>query len=79
LPPKLGLAKKTPTNSPNHLLGNIWIEYTFPYALLPHHEVTKQDTIGVIRRTSAKLPHHKGLALVYPMKNEMSILCHVVK
>jgi len=46
---------------------------------LPHHEGEKQDTIGVIRRASAKLPHHRGFALTYLMENEMSFVRHVVK
>jgi hypothetical protein len=41
-----------------------------PYALLPRHEREKRDTIGVTRRTSAKLPH---LVLVYPMENETTL------
>jgi hypothetical protein len=46
---------------------------------MPHHEVTKRDTIGVIKRVNAKLPHHKGLALTYPMENETSFVRHVIK
>jgi len=50
LPLELKLAKKTPIVSfPNHLLKNVWVESTFPYAMLPCHEGAKRDTIGVIR------------------------------
>jgi len=42
LPPKLSLAKKTFfTSFPIRLLENIWIEYVFPYGLLPHHKGAK--------------------------------------
>jgi hypothetical protein len=46
---------------------------------LPHHKRVKRDTIGVIRRLSAKLPHHKGLALAYTMENETPLVRHVIK
>jgi hypothetical protein len=55
------------TSFPIRLLENIWIEYVFPYGLLPHHKAAKQDTIRVTRWTNVKLPHHKGLVPVYPM------------
>jgi hypothetical protein len=51
----------------------------FPYALLLRHKEAKCDTIGGIRGTSAKLPHHKGLVLTYPMENETPFIHHVVK
>jgi hypothetical protein len=51
----------------------------FPYAMLPHHEGAKQDTIGVTRRTNVKLSHHRGLMLNYPMENEMSLTHHAIK
>jgi len=42
LPPKLSLAKITFfTSFPIRLLENIWIEYVFPYGLLPHHKGAK--------------------------------------
>jgi hypothetical protein len=46
---------------------------------LPRQEGAKQNTIGVIRRTNAKMPHRKGLALVYPLENEMPLVHHIVK
>ncbi len=45
----------------------------------PHHEGAKQDNIGVIGRTSAKLPFHRGLALTYSMENEMTFVHHVIE
>jgi hypothetical protein len=41
--------------------------------------MAKQDTIEVIRKASAKLPHHKGLAFTYLMENEMPFVHHVVE
>ncbi len=51
----------------------------FPYALLAHHEDGKRNTIGVIKKTSVKLPHHRGLALTYLMENGMSFVHHVIE
>jgi hypothetical protein len=51
----------------------------FPYAMLPHHEGAKQDTIGVVGGTNAKLPHCMGPSLAYPMENEMSLVHHIVE
>jgi hypothetical protein len=51
----------------------------FPYVMLAHHEGAKQDTIGVARRTSAKLPHCTNLSQVYLMENEMSLVHHAIK
>jgi len=51
----------------------------FSYALSPYHEGVKQNTIGVIEKTSAKLPHCMGFMLAYLMENEMSFIHHVVK
>jgi hypothetical protein len=51
----------------------------FLYAPLPYHEGAKQDTIGVTRRASVRLPHHRGFALIYPMLNETPFLCHVIE
>jgi hypothetical protein len=39
----------------------------------------KGDTIGVIRGSSAKLPYHKGLVLIYPMKNETLLVRHIIE
>jgi len=61
------------------MLENAWIEFTFPYALLSHHEGVKRTTIGVIRGVSAKLPHHRGIVLAYPMENKVPFVCHKVK
>jgi hypothetical protein len=51
----------------------------FLYALLPHHEGAKRNTIGVTRGTSAKLPHHNNHVLTYSMENETPFVHHVVK
>jgi hypothetical protein len=51
----------------------------FPYASLPCHKGAKQDTIGVIKGTNAKLPHHRGLLLVYQMENETPLVRHAVE
>jgi hypothetical protein len=51
----------------------------FLYALLPHHEGAKQNTIGVIKRISAKLPLHRGLALIYSMENETTFVHHIIE
>jgi hypothetical protein len=45
----------------------------------PHHKEAKQDTIGVVRKVSAKLPHCTGLALAYPMENKMSLVHHAIE
>jgi hypothetical protein len=79
LPPKLGLAKKSPlVGFPSCMLENIEVECVFPYALLPCHEGETQNTI-VIRKTNAKLPRHRGFMPTYTMENEMPIVHHVVK
>jgi hypothetical protein len=46
---------------------------------LPYHEGLKQNTIGVIKGTNAKLPHHRGFALAYPMEDKTPFVHHVVK
>jgi hypothetical protein len=51
----------------------------FPYALSPFHEGAKKNTIGVTGGVSAKLPHCKGIAIVYPMENKMSLVHHTIK
>jgi hypothetical protein len=51
----------------------------FFYAMLPYHEKAKRDTIGITRETSAKLPHHLGHVLSYPMENKMPFVYHVAK
>ncbi len=60
------------------MLENVWIKSTFPYAMSPCHEEAKWNTIRVVRRASAKLPHYTDPALVYPMENEMPLVHHVV-
>ncbi len=45
----------------------------------PTHEGGKQNTIGVIKGTNAKLPHHRGHVPTYPMRNKMSLVQHVIK
>jgi hypothetical protein len=45
----------------------------------PPFEGAKQDTIGVIEGTNAKLPHHRGLMPTYQMENEIPFVHHVVK
>jgi hypothetical protein len=77
---KLGPIKKIPPSSfPNRLLENIYIESSFPYAQWPPLEVTKQNTIGVIRGANSKLLHHKGHVLTYQVEDKMSFIHHVVK
>jgi hypothetical protein len=44
--------------------------------MLPRHEGAKQDTIGVTRGTSAKLPHHKDLVPTYLMENKTPFIHH---
>jgi hypothetical protein len=56
------------------MLGSVYVKPMFPYVVLPYHEGAKQDTIGVIRRANAKLPHHRGHVPTYPMENEMSLI-----
>jgi hypothetical protein len=51
----------------------------FPYAPLSHHERAKQNTIGVLKGTNAKLPLHRGLALAYPMENKTPFIHHIIK
>jgi hypothetical protein len=38
-----------------------------------------KDTIGVTIIANAKLAHHRGLVLSYPMENEMSLAHHAIK
>jgi F420-0:gamma-glutamyl ligase-like protein len=52
--------------------------YVSLYLVGPLKEV-KQNTIRVIRRANAKLPHHKGLVLAYLVKNKILFVHHVVK
>jgi hypothetical protein len=78
--PKLGFTKKNPHVSfPNCLLENTSIESGFPYAPLPHHEGAKQNTIGVIRRTNVKQPHHESFVLAYSMENETPFVRHIIE
>jgi len=61
------------------MLKNTWIEFAFPYALSSQHEGAKQNTIGVVGGTHAKLPHCMSHVLVYPMENELSFIHHAIK
>jgi hypothetical protein len=80
LPPKLGPAKRIPpTSFSNYLLESIWIELIIPYDMLPHHKKAKQNTIGITKGTSVKLPHHMGHLLAYPMKNETPLIHHTIE
>jgi hypothetical protein len=73
-------AKKTPfADFLNRLLKNVRVEFAFFYALSPHHEGAKRNTIGVARGMSAKLSYYIGLTLVYEMENEMPLVHHVVE
>jgi hypothetical protein len=45
----------------------------------PHHEGAKQDIIGVIGRTNAKLSHCMSLMLVYLMEIKMSLVHHAIE
>jgi hypothetical protein len=74
-----GPTKKTPISFPNYMLKNTWIEFTFPYYLSPCHGEVKRNTIGVVGKINAKLPHCTNLVLVYPMENQMSLVHHVVE
>jgi len=47
--------------------------------LLLHHEKAKRDNIGVVRKTSAKLPHCTNPVLAYLMENEMSLIHHATE
>jgi hypothetical protein len=47
--------------------------------MLPRHKGAKQNTIRVVEKAGAKLPHCMGLALAYPMKNKMSFVHHTVE
>jgi hypothetical protein len=38
-----------------------------------------ETPLGVTRRTSAKLPHHRGVVLTYLMENEMSFVNDLVE
>ncbi len=51
----------------------------FPYAFSPHHERAKWDTIGVAKKTSAKLPHCIGPMVVNPLKKETPLVHHTIK
>jgi hypothetical protein len=51
----------------------------FHYALSPHHKGGKENTIGVTKRASVKLPHCTGLVLAYLMENEMPLVHHTAK
>jgi hypothetical protein len=47
--------------------------------LLPQHEGAKCDTIGVTKRVSPKLQHHKVFVLVYSMENETPFVHHIIE
>jgi hypothetical protein len=53
----------------------------FPYAMSTstHHKRAKKNTIGVTRRTNAKLPHCTSHVLGYPMENKMSFVHYAIK
>jgi hypothetical protein len=71
LPLKLGPTKRTLLASFfSRFLKSIWIEYVFPYAMLPHHKWAKRNTIKITRKTNVGLPHHKGPMPAYPMKKK---------
>jgi hypothetical protein len=76
----LGLQKKPLASFFNCLLESIQVEPAFLYALLPCHKGAKQNTIKVIKETSAKLPHHKGPVPTYPMEKKCHLYtsCHRV-
>jgi hypothetical protein len=50
-----------------------------PYGISPYHEKVKQNTIGVVGKANAKLPHCTNHVLVYPMENEMPLIHRAVK
>jgi hypothetical protein len=47
--------------------------------LVAPFEGVKQNIIRVVKRTNAKLSHHKGLVLTYLMENKILFVHHVVK
>jgi hypothetical protein len=51
----------------------------FLYAQSPSIKRAKQNTIGVITGANVKLAHHKGHVPTYQMKNEMSLVHHIIK
>jgi len=61
------------------LTKKVGIEPTIPYGMLSHHKKAKQNTIGITRGTSVKLPHYRGLVLAYLMKNETSFIHHAIE
>jgi hypothetical protein len=61
------------------LLESAQVEFMFPYALLPSHEGAKRNTIGVVGRANANLPHCTGHVLTYPMEDGMPFVHHVVE
>jgi hypothetical protein len=75
----LGLQKKIIVGFFNYLLESIKIGPTFASAQMPHHKGAKQNTIGVTKEISVKLPHYRGLVLTYRKENEMSFGHHVVE
>jgi hypothetical protein len=76
---KIWAHKKTPlTSFSNCLLKNTSIKSMFPYGRHPLRR-GKVKHHGVTRVTSVKLPHCTCLALVYPMKNKMPFIHHVIK
>jgi hypothetical protein len=54
------------------------LDLCFPMPISSSQGV-KQDTTWVTRRTNVKLPYQKGHVPTYPMKNEMSLIHHVIK
>jgi hypothetical protein len=72
--------KKKPLiiNFPSRLLKNTYVEFAFPYALLPHHEGAKWNTIGVIGGICVNLPHCTSPALAYPMENKMPFTLNAI-
>jgi hypothetical protein len=47
--------------------------------LLLRHEGAKRNTIGVTKKTNAKLPHHNDHVSAYSMENETPLAHHAVK
>jgi hypothetical protein len=51
----------------------------FPYAQLPFFRKAKQNTIEVTKEINAKLPHHRGHVLTYPLENKMPFINYIIK
>jgi hypothetical protein len=51
----------------------------FPYALLPHYDGAKRNTIRVTKGTNVKMLHHKGHVPAYRMEDETPFIHHAIE